>query len=113
MTMTAATWPPRAQYGGVNGDQTETDPAPKPKKRSFTARYKLDILIEYESLTDPGAKGSLLRREGLYSSLIVEWRKARDSGTLSTGTAANPKNSSDQRELERLRKGVRPINPRV
>ena len=42
--------------------------------------YKLAILDEYERLSDPGAKGALLRREGLYSSHIVEWRRARDVG---------------------------------
>jgi hypothetical protein len=66
MTMSTATWVPRAQYGGMNRD--EAGPAAKPRKRTFTPRYKLDILSGYEGLTDAGAKGSLLRREGLYSS---------------------------------------------
>ena len=45
-----------------------TIPLAKPKRRRFTAEYKLAILEEYERLTDPGAKGASLRREGLYSS---------------------------------------------
>ena len=51
------------------------------KRRTFTAKYKLEILAEYDAAPE-GAKGALLRREGLYSSHIVEWRKARDAGAL-------------------------------
>ncbi len=54
----------------------------KAKRRQFSAKYKLDILAEYDRATEPGAKGALLRREGLYSSHIVEWRRARDVGAL-------------------------------
>jgi len=53
----------------------------RPTRRSFTAKYKLDILTEYDA-ADPQARGVLLRREGLYSSHVSEWRKARDSGVL-------------------------------
>ena len=53
----------------------------RPTRRSFTAKYKLDILTEYDA-ADPPARGVLLRREGLYSSHLSEWRKARDSGVL-------------------------------
>ena len=51
------------------------------KRRTFTAKYKLEILAEYHAAPE-GAKGALLRREGLYSSHIVEWREARDAGAL-------------------------------
>jgi transposase-like protein len=51
----------------------------RPRRRRFSAEYKLAILEEYERLTDPGAKGALLRREGLYSSHIVQ-RRAREVG---------------------------------
>jgi transposase len=78
MTMTSAALVTRAQNGGVGDD----DPAAKPTRRRFSAEYKLAILDEYERLTDPGAKGALLRREGLYSSHLVEWRRARDAGAL-------------------------------
>jgi len=54
----------------------------RPKRRSFTAEYKLAILDEYDRCSGAGDKGALLRREGLYSSHIVEWRRARDSGAL-------------------------------
>src|ERR1700757_4163467 len=52
------------------------------KRRTFTAKYKLEILAAYDAAPE-GAKGALLRREGLYSSHIVAWRRARDAGALS------------------------------
>ena len=51
------------------------------RRRTFTAQYKLDVLAEYDAAED-GAKGALLRREGLHSSHIVDWRRARDAGAL-------------------------------
>ncbi|MGH2767116.1 MAG: IS3 family transposase, partial [Actinomycetota bacterium] len=62
----------------------------RPRRRSFTVSYKLAVLEEYEGCTDPGAKGAVLRREGLYSSHIVEWRRARDAGVLA-GLAPKPR----------------------
>jgi transposase-like protein len=53
---------------------------PRPP-RQYPAAYKLRILGEYEQLDKQG-KGALLRREGLYTSLISEWRKQRDKGAL-------------------------------
>lgn len=52
------------------------------KRRRFTASYKLAILDELDRATEPGAKGAILRREGLYTSHIVQWRRARDAGAL-------------------------------
>jgi transposase len=51
------------------------------RPRSYSARYKAEILAEYETL-DRESKGALLRREGLYTSLLSEWRKQRDRGAL-------------------------------
>jgi transposase-like protein len=51
-------------------------------RRSFTAEYKLAILAEYDSCTDTGEKGALLRREGLYSSIITDWRRQHRQGLL-------------------------------
>jgi transposase-like protein len=50
-------------------------------RRTYTAQYKLDVLAEYDRL-DKNGKGALMRREGLYSSLLTEWRKQRDRGAL-------------------------------
>ena len=54
----------------------------KPRRRTYTAEYKRRILKEADACTAPGAIGALLRREGLYSSLLVEWRRARGRGEL-------------------------------
>ena len=53
-----------------------------PKRRQFTAEYRLRILEEAERCTQPGEVGRLLRREGLYTSHLSAWRKARRQGSL-------------------------------
>ena len=53
----------------------------KARRRSFTAQYKLDVVAEYDAAAT-GEKGAVLRREGLYSSHVTEWRRARDAGAL-------------------------------
>lgn len=90
----------RAHDGDVTDD---IDPAARPTRRTFTAEQKLAILAAYDEATEPGAKGAYLRREGIYSSQITEWRKARDTGSLA-GLEGKPKGkrSADQREIERL-----------
>jgi len=104
MTMTSAALLPCADDGGVGDD----DPAAKPTRRRFSAEYKLAILDEYERLTDPGAKGALLRREGLYSSHIVEWRRARDVGAIrELAPKARPaKRTPEQVELDRAQRRI-------
>ena len=54
----------------------------KPKRRQFTAEYRLRILEEVDRCTQHGEVGRLLRREGLYSSHLTDWRKARRNGSL-------------------------------
>ena len=66
-------------HDDVVGDAPQPD---RPQRRRYSPDYKLAILAEYDRLTAPGAKGSLLRREGLHSSHIVEWRRSREAGTL-------------------------------
>ena len=61
------------------GVRRRGDPAPKPSRRSFSAEYKLAIVAEYENAPN-GEKGAILRREGLYSSHVIEWTRARDAG---------------------------------
>jgi transposase-like protein len=81
----------------------------KPQRRSFTAEYKRRILKEADACTMPGAIGALLRREGLYSSHLVEWRRARARGELAAltpkkrGRKPTPVDPRDRRiaELER------------
>jgi transposase len=60
-----------------------------PRRRVFTAEYKLAVLAEYDA-AEPGEKGAILRREGLYSSHVVDWRRARDAGALA-GLSTSPR----------------------
>ena len=53
-----------------------------PKRRSFTAKYKLRILDETDRAADTGGISAILRREGLYSSALRDWRGQRAAGTL-------------------------------
>ena len=75
--------------GRMNGAGTQRPDPEVPeraRRRRFTAKYKLEILAAYDAAPE-GEKGALLRREGLYSSHIVAWRRARDAGALA-GLAA-------------------------
>ena len=79
----------------------------QPKQRTFTADYKMRILAEYEQPDDPRERGALLRREGLYTSHISEWRKARDKGAAggrAEQPTGRPGRSAAEAENERLRK---------
>ena len=51
----------------------------RPRRRTFTAGYKLGILRQVDE-AGPGGIGAILRREGLYSSLLTDWRRQRDAG---------------------------------
>ena len=89
-----------------DGRVTPEDAAVRPRRRRFSAEYKLAIVAEYDGCTDVGAKGELLRREGLYSSHVTEWRKASKTGSLAglAGTPRPTKRSPEQVELEKLRR---------
>lgn len=70
--------------GRVADDATQRPDPEVPeraRRRTFTAKYKLEVLAAYDAAPD-GEKGAVLRREGLYSGQITEWRKARDVGAL-------------------------------
>ena len=78
----------------------------RPTRRHSSGAYKLAVLDEYERADDHGAKGAILRREGLYSSHIIEWRRAREAGALA---ALTPRTRPSRRspadiELERVRR---------
>ncbi len=81
----------------------------KAARRHFTVEYKLQVLGQADVCQKPGEIGSLLRREGLYSSHLTTWRRQRDAGILSglkpkkRGRKANPTHSL-QAENEQLRK---------
>ena len=87
---------------GVVAGERQERPDPevpeKARRRSFTAQYKLDVVAEYDAAAI-GEKGAVLRREGLYSSHVIEWRRARDAGAL-----AGP---ARRRGARRLIRGMR------
>ena len=76
----------------------------RPRRRRFTAKYKLAILRELDSCAAVGSTGALLRREGLYSSHISVWRRQRENGELHGLT---PK------KVGRPRKKRNPLEPEV
>jgi transposase len=92
------------------GPRADDGPSPRPSRRSFSPEYKLGIVAEYEAAPN-GGKGAILRREGLYSSHVIEWTRARDAGTLdgaadsrqSENRRNRSKRSAEAAELERLR----------
>jgi transposase-like protein len=99
---------PESQEAPAGSPQAR-DPAPRPSRRVFSTAYKLRIVAEYENAPH-GEKGAILRREGLFSSHVVERTRARDAGALGrAGVPArapgkNPGKSAEQIELERLRR---------
>jgi hypothetical protein len=85
------------------------DPAPKPKRRTFSPEYKLRVLAEYEDAASSTERSALLRRERLYHSHIQEWRAARDAGAMEKLTdrrtsPARPKKSAAEVERDKLRR---------
>lgn len=82
--MLPASGPVEARSAGAGSEAGRLDPevVAKPKRRQFTAEYRLRILEEADRCTKPGEVGQLLRREGLYSSHLTSWRKAQREGAL-------------------------------
>jgi transposase len=74
--------------------------AERAKRRSFTARYKLEILEQADACTAPGEIGELLRREGLYTSHLTAWRKQRKAGALRELGRPRGRRPVDQRDAE-------------
>ena len=72
----------------------------RPKRRRFTAEYKLRILREADACSRPGEIGALLRREGLYTSHLTAWRKQRDAGALEALDRKRGRKPTDRREAE-------------
>jgi len=73
---------------------------PMAKRRKFRAEYKLRILDEADSCTEPGQIGALLRREGLYSSHLTTWRRQREQGIFEA-LAPKKRGRKDKDELEK------------
>lgn len=84
----------------------DTEVVPKAKRRLFSVVYKKRILAEVDGCTEAGQIGSILRREGLYSSHLSTWRRQRECGELegvSVPSRGRPAKSEAEQELSRLR----------
>lgn len=79
---------------------------PRAKRRQFSTAFKKHFLEEYNACTEPGEKGALLRKEGIYSSYIATWKRQleRDNLTGSTSTKRGPKENPQREEMEKLEK---------
>ena len=96
-----------SKRNGTGGQREGPDPelVERPRRRTFTAAYKLTVLREVEGCTKPGEIGALLRREGLYTSHLSAWRKQRDEGALKALSKPRGRPKPDPRDgqIERLR----------
>jgi transposase len=72
----------------------------RPKRRRFTAKYKLEILEKADACTRPGEVGELLRREGLYTSHLTYWRKQRKDGALKELGRPRGRKPADRRDAQ-------------
>ena len=94
------------------GERPETEVVAKAKRRQYSAGYKLKLLQEIEGCQGKGDIGAILRREGVYSSMLKKWKEQRENGSLEglAGQKRGPKVeplaeelASAKRENERLR----------
>ena len=109
----------RSEAARSGGSRTlEREPAPDPEvrarpgRRRFTPKYKLEILRKADACTRPGQVGELLRKEGLYSSHLVNWRRQRDAGLAPKkrgrkAEVVNPKVKKLEQENRRLERKLK------
>lgn len=108
--MTKPTQPSSKQNGRKPNRQPDPEVEPRASRRQFSAAYKRRIVAEAEACTQPGDIGALLRREGLYSSHLSNWRRQIAAGTLGQqrrGRPAEPlaaENAQLREENDRLRR---------
>jgi transposase len=93
------------EVSSTNEQVPDPEVPAKARTRRYSAFYKAKILAEYEGL-DKAGKGALLRREGLYTSLIAAWRAQRDQGALAALAKPAGRAQADprDREIARLRR---------
>ena len=90
----------------------------RPKRRTFTAAEKLRILAETDRAADTGGIAAILRREGLYSSALTDWRRQRDAGAfealkpLKRGPKSAPANPLEA-ELAKARQDIARLQRRL
>lgn len=104
----------------VEAVRSSTEVTEKAQRRRFTAEYKQRVLREADACSKPGELGALLRREGLYSSLLAKWREtlnARGAKALEP-QKRGPKPASEadkasRRRVEELEREVRRLRARA
>ena len=94
------------QNGKTEEEGTKTEVVVKAKRRQHSAEYQLRILREIDECKGKGEVGALLRREGLYSSLVSKWREQRERGSVTgvSGHRRGPKVDANAVELARLQR---------
>lgn len=99
----------------VEAVASRPDPEVRPARQVYPARYKLKILAELDAADSKTARGEIMRREGLYSSLISAWRDQRDQGALAAMKAKKPGPKGDpvRAENARLRGQVADLEARL
>jgi transposase len=108
--MTNRNSPSSKQNGRMPKEMPDPEVTPRASRRQFSAAYKRRIVSEADACTQPGEIGALLRREGLYSSHLSNWRRQIAAGTLGKqqrGRPAEPlatENAQLRQENERLRR---------
>ena len=98
-----------SRNGNERPDVPDPEVVPLAERRRCTAEEKLRIIEEADRCTEPGEIGTLLRREGIYSSYLSRWRRARDRGQLTAlrPQQRGPKRATDvalAREVARLQR---------
>jgi len=106
-----------ANNASPNGPAPDPEVLAKPKRRRFTPAYKARIVEEAQRCTESGQIGALLRREGLYSSALTQWRRQYHSGALQglKDDKRGRKRTRDAREkeLERLQRENERLNKKL
>jgi len=104
--MTSSTLPSPMRILDDDGGVSTPRAGGPSRRRSFSPAQKLAHLVAYEQACEDGKGGAYLRREGLYSSLISEWRRVRDAGLLEGRDpgAKVGRPSAEQAEIARLRR---------
>lgn len=91
------------------------DPEVRPPRQVYSTALKLRVLAELDAADSKAERGEILRREGLYSSLVSEWRKQRERGALEAMTGRRPGRKGDpvRAENARLRGRVQELERRL
>ena len=94
-------------HANVTEEVPQVEVIPRSKRRRFAVSYKLRILDEADACMHPGEIGALLRREGIYSSHLAQWRKLRERGVLHGSSKVAKELRTMDKENRRLRQELK------